>query len=87
MSWRNSRRCRREGELKNIFEVASQPTGEAKMIEVGKVTVKSVHDWEPEPGSVVSWGPITGHTGQSRRGAGESDARQLHAGRTSAQLG
>jgi hypothetical protein len=27
------------------------------MIEVGKVTVKSVHEWDPEPGSVVSWGP------------------------------
>lgn len=27
------------------------------MLEVGKVTVKSVHDWVPDPGSVVSWGP------------------------------
>ncbi len=27
------------------------------MLEVGKVTVKSVYDWVPEPGSVVSWGP------------------------------
>ncbi|MDT7739253.1 MAG: 2-acyl-2-O-sulfo-trehalose (hydroxy)phthioceranyltransferase, partial [Mycobacterium sp.] len=27
------------------------------MLEVGKVTVKSVHDWIPDPGSVVSWVP------------------------------
>jgi hypothetical protein len=27
------------------------------MLEVGKVTVKSVHEWIPDPGSVVSWGP------------------------------
>lgn len=27
------------------------------MLEVGKVKVKSVHDWIPDPGSVVSWGP------------------------------
>lgn len=27
------------------------------MLEVGKVKVKSVHDWVPDPGFVVSWGP------------------------------
>lgn len=27
------------------------------MLEVGKVKVKSVHDWIPDPGSVVSWDP------------------------------
>jgi mycolipenoyl-CoA---2-(long-chain-fatty acyl)-trehalose mycolipenoyltransferase / long-chain-acyl-CoA---trehalose acyltransferase len=27
------------------------------VLEVGKVTVKSVHGWVPDPGSVVSWGP------------------------------
>jgi hypothetical protein len=27
------------------------------VLEIGKVTVKRVHDWVPDPGSVVSWGP------------------------------
>jgi mycolipenoyl-CoA---2-(long-chain-fatty acyl)-trehalose mycolipenoyltransferase / long-chain-acyl-CoA---trehalose acyltransferase len=27
------------------------------VLEVGKVTVRSVYDWVPDPGSVVSWGP------------------------------
>ena len=53
---------------------------------IGPVELATLPEWEPSPGSLVSWHPKPRFAGQGRRGAGESRSGQLHPRTAPSQL-
>ena len=54
-----------------------------KLLRIGEITIGSLGDWTPTPGSLISWHPTAAAAGNGPTRAGQCCARQLHAGPTS----